>query len=191
MHPIEIHILKLLSTNESKAFELIYEHYYADLCVYALRFFNSTEEAKDIVQQTIIKIWEQKEKLQKTEYLKTYIFKCVHNACLNKIREIKVQYVSESEEFLQNLKFEFTDELISKEQCLEIEEAIAQLPAQCRTVLELNRYQGMSYKEIAEKLNISHRTVDSHLTHATRFLKNRLKDMILASSICLFLFDKL
>ena len=65
--------------------------------------------------------------------------------------------------------------MISKEQCREIEQAIEQLPAQCRTVLELNRMQGFTYKEIAEQLQISHRTVDSHLTHATRLLRQKLK----------------
>jgi len=181
-------IKQVLNKNQSKAFELIYDHYFADLCLYALRFFNDADEAQDLVQQTIIRLWEQQDKLQKTEYLRTYIFHCVHNACLNKLRDTKMRFMTESEEYLQNLKWEFTDELISKEQCLEIEEAIANLPKQCRTVLEMNRMQGLSYKEIAEQLNILHRTVDSHLTHATRLLRQKLKGMVPTGAYCAIFF---
>jgi len=168
-------IKKALQANVHQAFELLYEHYFADLCVYALRFFDNRDDAQDLVQQTMIRLWEQHDKLQKTEYIRTYLFHCVHNASLNQIRSKKLQTKSESAEFLQNLQWEFTDEMISKEQCREIEQAIEQLPAQCRTVLELNRMQGFTYKEIAEQLQISHRTVDSHLTHATRLLRQKLK----------------
>ena len=182
LQKIEKDIKQALKSNSSKAFELIYINYFADLCVYALRFLNDSDDAQDIVQQTLIQLWEKNEKLQNTEYLRTYIFHCVHNACLNKIRDIKIKPMTDSEEYLHTLKMEFTDELISEEQCVEIEEAISQLPTQCRTVFELNRLQGLSYKEIATQLNISHRTVDSHLTNATKQLRKKLKALVPAGA---------
>ena len=175
MQKVEIHIKQALSSNVPQAFELIYKHYFADLCVYALRFFDNKDDAQDLVQQTIIKLWEQQDKLQNAEYLHTYLYRCVHHAGLNSVRNNKLKAHSQSDEILQDLHWEFTDELISQEQCNEIEIAIKELPSQCRTVLELNRMQGLSYKQIAEKLSISHRTVDSHLTNATRILRQKLK----------------
>ena len=163
----------------------MYEHYFADLCVYALRFFDNRDDAKDLVQQTMISLWEQQDTLQKIEYIRTYLFHCVHNASINQIRRKKLQTTSESAAFLQNLSWEFTDEMVSKEQCREIELAIEQLPNQCRKVLELNRMQGMTYKEIAEQLQISHRTVDSHLTNATRLLRQKLKGISPVTAWCL------
>lgn len=182
MQKVEQHIKQALQSNISKAFELIYINYFADLCVYALRFINNTDDAQDIVQQTLIQLWEKNEKLQNSEYLRTYIYHCVHNACLNKIRDTKIKPMSDSEEYLNSLKMEFSDELISEEQCVEIEKAISQLPTQCRTIFELNRLQGLSYKEIAVQLNISHRTVDSHLTNATRQLRQKLKALVPAGA---------
>lgn len=188
MQQADLAIKHALQTNMHKAFELLYEHYFADLCVYALRFFDNADDAQDLVQQTLIKLWEQNEKLQNTEYIRTYVFRCVHNAGLNTLRLRKQKTKSPNEAFLQELCWEFTDELVSREQCQEIEAAIAELPAQCRTVLDLNRLQGLSYKEIAEQLNISHRTVDSHLTHATRLLRQRLKGISLAATFGLIIF---
>lgn len=189
MQQADIAIKKALKTDVHKAFEMLYEHYFADLCVYALRFFDHADDAQDLVQQTLIRLWEQSEKLQNAEYLRTYIYRSVHNAGLNAIRSRKqnVQTTADSE-FLEDLRWEFSDELVSREQCLEIETAIAELPSQCRTVLDLNRMQGLSYKEIAERLNISHRTVDSHITHATRFLRQRLKGISLATTFGLVVF---
>lgn len=188
MQQADLDIKQALQTNMRKAFELLYEHYFADLCVYALRFFDNADDAQDLVQQTLIKLWEQNEKLQTTEFIRTYVFRCVHNAGLNTVRSRKQKAQTTDAEYLQDLCWEFTDELVSREQCHEIEEAIAQLPMQCRTVLDMNRLQGLSYKEIAEQLNISHRTVDSHLTHATRLLRQRLKGISLAATFGLIIF---
>lgn len=178
MQQIDQDIKTALQTNVNYAFELLYEHYFVDLCVYALRFFDNRDDAQDLVQQTMICLWERHDKLQKAEYIRTYIFHCVHNASLNQIRSKKHQPKSEAAVFLQDLRWEFTDEMVSKEQCEEIESAIQQLPKQCRTVLEMSRMQGLSYKEIAEQLQISYRTVDNHLTTATRLLHQKLKGIV-------------
>ena len=136
MLQVDKNIKEALQKNVHQAFELLYEHYFADLCVYALRFFDNRDDAQDLVQQTMIRLWEQHDKLQKVEYIRTYLFHSVHFASLNHIRSKKKQPQTESAEFLQDLQWEFTDEMISKEQCNEIEQAIEQLPSQCRQVLE-------------------------------------------------------
>jgi RNA polymerase sigma-70 factor (ECF subfamily) len=168
-------IKEALKLNISKGFELLYDYYYDDLCVYAHRFYNDLDDAQDLVQQTMIKLWSQSEKLIELDYLRSYLYRSVHNAGLNSIRDDKMKALTVSEEYLHDQQWEFTDELISQEQCLYIEEAIAALPNQCRKVLEMNRLQGLSYKEIAEILQISHRTVDTHLTNAVRVLRQKLK----------------
>jgi len=188
VHKADTQIREALKCNVSKGFELIYEHYFDDLCLYANRFYDNLDDAQDLVQKTMIHLWGQYEKLITIEHLKSYLFRCVHYAGLNSLRDDKMKALTESEEYLHDLQWEFSDELISNEMCQQIERAIAELPNQCRKVLEMNRLQGLSYKEIAEILQISHRTVDTHLTNATRALRIKLKSLIAVTAYSLLLF---
>ena len=115
------------------------------------------------------------------------MFRCVHNASINHLKTISKFKQHVSTEYLENVKLEFFDEIVSKEQCAKIESAIEELPNQCRKVIEMSRIEGMSYKEIAEKLNISHRTVDTHITKATKILRQKLIDFSGSSALLLML----
>ena len=76
-------ILQAMQTDNRRAFELMYRHYYADLCVYALRFMNDDDDASELVQKTMVCLWENQENIPKAEYTGRFLFRCVHNACIN------------------------------------------------------------------------------------------------------------
>jgi RNA polymerase sigma-70 factor, ECF subfamily len=142
-------------------------------------------EAEDIVQTTIIKLWNNIEQLNKIDNIENYLYRCVKNACLNFLRNNKsrINHISEIDIALLEIANEQINDTDEKYE--QIEKAIEALPLQCKQILELNRFEGLSYKEIATKLNISHRTVDSHLCNAMKQIRKKLNPTLTCSIIFL------
>lgn len=185
MSKADYEIKKHLLSMPEKAFELVYKEYYKQLCLYALRFFDDEADAEECVQRTLIHLWGKKDELQKVSAFKTYLYRSVHNTCLNALRDnkMKKQLIDDTDFELLDITFDAAD--IYHEQLEQVTRAIEELPPQCRKILELNRFQGMSYKEIAAQLNISHRTVDAHLASAMRILREKLLPVFASISVCI------
>lgn len=180
MQTIDDQIKSLLLSNDEKAFELIYNYYYNSLCRFALRYLDNIEESEDVVQTTLIKLWNRIDDFSNVSAIKTYLFRSIQNACLNYLRDNKLrkQTISSIDIELLEIASDSTD-FFDDEKYDEVKKAIEMLPAQSKKILELNRFDGFSYKEIADQLNISHRTVDSHLTIAMRHLREHLKPIFI------------
>ncbi len=179
--------------NDSKDFDFeeLFKLYYADLCVYAMKFLKSTSKAEDLVSETFYTLWKSKESLQKIENIKAYLFKSVHNNCLYylrsekskpKMQEIDFSVLEEPKGFVKDAM----DSMIIKELSERIEILIKDLPPQQQKVFRMKRFDNKKNKEIAEDLEISVKTVEMHLTKATAFLKKELKT-ILPAGILAFL----
>jgi len=138
--------------------------------------------ADEIVQETFIKIWESKHQLQIKLSLRSYLYRCVHNNCINYIKSAAVT-LKHNEEFnkeityhanLATLNFseEILENIISEEMEISFERKINELPAQCRDIFILSRYDQLTYQEIAQKLNLSINTVKTQISRALDKLRD-------------------
>ena len=141
------------------------------------------EAAEDIVSDFFLKLWENREIMYITTSLQSYLYKGVFNNSLKYLEHLKVlrKYREHSQYMLDNsdLFQSQTDDnplsiLISQETVAEIEKVIDALPAQCKEVFSLTRLDGLSYQEIADKLDISINTVRTHITRAMTKLRESL-----------------
>ncbi|MDR6943758.1 RNA polymerase sigma factor [Mucilaginibacter pocheonensis] len=175
-----------LFLGDEDAFAEIYERYKYILHAHALNKIRNKSEAEDIIQQVFTQLWEKRAQIKSVTNLCGYLYTAVRNNILNRITHASTQkkYITSVESFAQNSTIE-TDYLIRQRQLMEIVEAeIGLLPARMREVFELSRKNHFSHKEIAEKLNISERTVDTQISNSLRILKGKLGPLF---SIC-FLF---
>jgi len=166
---------------DEQAFELLYRKYYARLCSFSTKFLNDPEAAHEIVQDVFAKIWECREDIDPESSIKSYLFKITQNQSINNLRRRKVEskYI-EIYKLVYIDKFEpsVIESLIAKELDENVLRSIGNLPIQCRKIFELSRSEGLKYKEIAETLNISIKTVEAQMSKALRSLRIELRDYI-------------
>lgn len=171
--------------SDIRKIELLFCEYYNVLCAYSFRFVNDMYAAEDIVQDVFFELWAKREKIDFDQAIKAYLFKAVYNRSLNYVnnpavtRQTKLEQYAEEHQF--NEFFVSQDKspeelLITKELTAEIEQIIDKLPSQCKTVFLLSRKEELKNKEIAEKLSISVKAVEKHITKALSILKKELKD---------------
>ncbi len=168
-------ILKLLSADANAAFELIFEHYYKYLCLVVYRMISDRNLAEDIVQEVMHDFWKKHKNIQIKTSIKAYLHRSTINKTLNHIRDKKIIFEEEEQLSAVKSKEADIDQLISaKELQKSINEAIKALPERCRIIFSLSRYEELSYKEIAEKLEISVKTVENQISKALRILRKAL-----------------
>jgi RNA polymerase sigma-70 factor (ECF subfamily) len=182
------HINKEISTKESfsdpESFERIFRTYYAQLCRSVYRIVQDKDVSEDIVQEVFMKIWTKREELSINLTVKSYLFAAAYNSSFNYLKQQKKFSDSEEETWVNIAGSERADQsLYTSELDVHINQAINSLPPACRSVFVLSRYEELSYKEIAETLQISVKTVENQMIKALKVLRERLapflKDAIL------------
>lgn len=166
----------LLKEGDREAFTEIYERYKYILHAHALNKIRDREEARDVIQEVFIYLWDKREVIYINNNLSGYLYKAVRNAILNKITHKQVQgkYLDSMKSFSIKDNIE-TDYRIRERQLTDfIEGEIARLPSKMREIFELSRKAHLSHHEIAEKLNISDQTVSKQVTNALKILRVKL-----------------
>lgn len=176
MNPTDEHkLLNDLKKNSENAFEQFFRYYYRPLCVFASGILQNNEEAEELVQDFFVKFWEKREQINIETSVKSYVFRSVKNLCLNRIKheQIKLQHakhvISESEQT------DFNDQFVEIDLQKDIDDCIAELPDKRREIFLLSREEGLKYREIAEKMNISVKTVEAQMGLAIKTLRDKLK----------------
>ncbi len=171
-------LLQRLASGDEKALEFLFRSYYADLKKVSYRVVGNNELAKDIVQEVFATIWVRRRQLEHAKPIKSYLFRAVINRSLNQVRDHpKLQIVS-----LDALKpeqhatqpNETSARLEAHELQALITGTIQQLPPQCRLAFQLSRDDEMSYQEIADRMGISVKAVEKHISKALKKLRNSL-----------------
>ncbi len=166
----------LLKSDDQAAFEEIYLRYASLLYLYAYRKLKGKEEAKDVVQDVFIALWNNRKKFDVKTTLSGYLYKSVLNKVFNifKHQNIIQEYIKANQHFIKIDSTE-TDYLIrEKDITTLIENEIAAMPPRMREIYELKRKKFLSTKEIAKQLNLSEFTVSTHMKRALKLLKDKL-----------------
>ena len=160
-----------------EAFDVLFHTYAEQLFFYAMGFVNNREEARDIVQRTFITLWEQRGKIQCTGAIYPYLLRLVKNACLNyQVHEkVKERYLLEkrmTEEEGEEVPADEEEEF--EVQYARLRKVVDGLPEKCRALFTLGCVDGLSYKEVSEKMGVSVNTVKTQIKLAYRKLKLEL-----------------
>lgn len=171
-------ILKQLSEGSRRAFETIFHKHYAEILVYTRSIF--PDEAEEITQQTFIKLWEKRSDAHKIQAIRPYLFRSAYNACINAIEHEKVKnkYINEAAYRLRNIGIDIFEDTLLPDLSNEIENATKHLPPKNREVFKLRYFDLLSNEDIAEKLEMSKRTVENHLYNALKILREKLKHLL-------------
>jgi len=152
-----------LEFKDKKAFESFYKNYYEALCRFAMRYLDSEAVSRDLVQDLFFDLWVNRNTIKITTSVKGYLYTAVRNRSLSKLRSKLgiVQLPDDSNELVlypDNLDYPALETAVNQ--------AIARLPEKCRVIFELSRDHDMKNRQIAEKLNISEKTVENQMTIA-------------------------
>ncbi len=184
-------LVDLLKKGDMAAFDAIYERYAKRLYGFVLRYIKQEEDAKEIVQEVFITIWETREKIETYYSFESFIFTIAYNSTISLLRK----KISESKyiDHLKSLQYlesddNVTNEIHFQEINEQVQKLINQLTPRQREVFKLSREEGLTHKEIAEKLNISTNTVKNHLVSTISFLKSNIDNSLIVNLLFVSLF---
>ena len=167
-----------LRAGDQHAFEALYRQYYKGLCAFAAQYI-PLSEAEEVVQDTMMWLWEHRESLDEQLSLKTLLFTIVKNKALNLVthEEIRRRVHQEIVDKLREA-FEESDLYLNHELFSLYRQALAKLPPEVRQAFEMNRHRHLTHKEIAQQLGVSPQTVNYRIGQALKLLRSELKDYL-------------
>lgn len=168
------------------AFKDLFAKEYGKLCRYALTYVRDMHLAEDVVQDTFIKIWEQKRELIRSEDIRFYLITAVRNNSISMLRKQNKEQLHYTEEIQEPEPEAFITSSQLREEATDratrVNEALNRLPTKCREVFLLIKLHGMSYKQAAENLGISTKTVENQMGKAIRIFR----DIAVSHSVIFF-----
>ena len=170
---------QLMSRNEL-AFERAFKRWFQSLHTYAFTIVRDDYEAEEIVQQVFCKLWERADGITISGPVSAYLYRAVYNESMNFLKHQKVKarhqlYVAHQSKQEQQA---FNDGLTSEALERKYTDALQELPEQCRTVFQLSRFDHLKYREIADRLDISVKTVENQMGKALKILRNKLAEFL-------------
>lgn len=172
--------IRQIKQGNIQTFEQVFRDYYEALCLYANRYLKDLDLSEEAVQDVFFRIWKKRRSLNIHESLKSYLYASTRNKCLKMLRSEQMadkynQYVRHTSP--ANVPTP-VDELNAAELQRLIERTIGELPERTREIFRLNRYQGLKYAEIAEKLSISVKTVEANMGKALKLFRKNLNEYL-------------
>lgn len=177
---IEQDIWQSISDGDELVYQGLFKSHYAELVLYAMRFVQDLDNAEEIVQDIFFNLWENRKNTTIKLSLKSYLYRAVKNTCLNLLKHQKVEerYREYFSRELQHDELNADNWMVETELSDKITAAIEKLPPERKKVFVLSRFEELKYREIAEKLNLSIKTVENQMGKALKFLREELKDYL-------------
>lgn len=174
-------ILLALKQSDTHVFEQVYRYYFRGLCAFCSQYV-SQAEAEEIVQDTMMWLWENRITLNADLNLKSLLFTIVKNKALNRINHHRIrQKVHQEIVEKYESEFESPDFYLESELFCLYNNALSKLPQDFRLVYELNRNEHLTHREIALRLNVSPQTVNYRISQVLKILRTELKDYLEAT----------
>lgn len=157
-------LIEAIKNDDNEAFKIFFNRYYKPLVAYINTYTSDLSLAEDITQQTFITLWSKRSKLAVIKSPKSYLYSIAYNIYIDNYRKTKKQ-----DAFFDELREKaLRDSILEDKETLEeklkkLKDIISTLPVKCKEILELNKLKGLKYKEIASKLDISEKTVESQM----------------------------
>lgn len=176
----EYFVMSALRQDSKEAFSLLFQTYYTDLVLFCGNFIRDKDSCEDIVQSIFLKLWNDRKNIQIEISLKSYLLKAVRNSCLDEFRHIEIvrQYETEfGSSALDN--YDTENYILYSDLYAHLSRALEKIPDLYKEAFVLNRFEGLKYREIAEKLNVSERTVEVRVSKTLDLLRKQLKDFFI------------
>lgn len=173
----ETELVEKLRNGDSFAFEVLFYKYRSRVKGFARSMIPTQIDPEEIVQEVFVRVWLKREAINPEKDFQSYLFSITKNLILDHLKSaVNRRLYFVEEHFQQDLLIEDgTDVTISEDVEAKLLELIEQLPERRRKIFSLSRFEGMSYKQIAERLNISENTVDSQIRNALAFLRKEFR----------------
>lgn len=173
----EYNLIQALRQGDSDAFHKIYLLYVHKIYNFIKCYVKSDAQSEELVQVVFVKIWENHKNIIQSDSLSGYIYKIAKNCAFNYLKhQIYLRaFENNAGDDSQLYDNDLLKKVISKDLESHLSKFIDHMPPKRREIFILSRIHGLSYKEIASKLEVSENTVDTHLRLAVKELKNKLK----------------
>ncbi len=176
MESKEKYIIEGLRSGRESAYRQLFDQYYQKLVVFAYKYLEDLESARDIVQEFYLYLYESRHSISIQTSLKSYLYSAVKNRCLNQVKHEQVKEkhrnMSRSEANVSDPDLEEIMDAVELE--ARVYEIVSKLPEKCRQIYIMSRVDGKRNRDIADELNLSVRTVETQISKALKFLKNSL-----------------
>ena len=175
-------LLDGLKNGLESAYEELFMTYYAQLVVFANKILGDEDLSREMVQDVFVMFYEKREVLNIHTSLKSHLYQTVRNRCLNEIKRNQIRREHHAGIFIdkKNEEAYFADKLQETELEARIFAIVESLPKKCKRIFEMSRFDGMSNQQIADKLELSKRTVETQISKALKILREHLKDYVSA-----------
>lgn len=184
-------LLQQLALGDELAFTTVYDQYWEPLLRHVMRILPDKEEAIDVVQETFLSFWRQGSKLEQVNSIKTYLFAIARNAAFKKWKlnlkqrdylESLIAHYTEADEGFEQI-------INTKELSAVLDAEIEKLPVKMREIFIMSRKEHLSYKEIAERLNISDLTVKKQINNSLKQLRLKIGEEYIPYLILLYILN--
>lgn len=165
-------------TNSEEAFKDLFVRMYKTLHYYAFTIVREETAAEEVVQTVFCRLWERKDRLLIRQTTEAYLYKAVYNESLNYLKTTRIRNGHQRNALQATGLTETADTHDLQRLRQQLQAALESLPERCRTVFQLSRMENMKYREIAETLGISVKTVEAQMARAFRILREKLSDYL-------------